>query len=177
LHEGIEEPSPLKKGSIRGFSRSPRAMLTYNGNLKKVSRQLRNNMTEAERLFWSRVKGKQLSGAQFYRQKIIGNYIVDFYCPQAKLVVEIDGGQHYEEAGAKNDAIRDDCLSARGLRVLRFSNREVIQNVVGVLETVREEIPLNPPLSKGAGEDLRDGHGVEGNARDVDWLHRSERRW
>ena len=149
LQKRIESSSPLQKGNIRGFSRSPRVMLTYNGNLKEVSRQLRNNMTEAERLFWSRVKGKQLSGAQFYRQKIIGNCIVDFYCPQAKLVVEIDGGQHFEEAGAKNDAIRDDCLKAMGLRVLRFSNREVVENVVGVLETVREEIPLNPPLSNG----------------------------
>ena len=139
----------MKKGSIRGFSRSPRVMLTYNGNLKEVSRQLRDNMTDAERLFRSSVKGKQLGGAQFYRQKIIGNCIVDFYCPQAKLVVEIDGGQHYEEAGAKNDAIRDDYLRAIGLRVLRFSNREVVENVVGVLETVREEIPLYPPLSKG----------------------------
>jgi very-short-patch-repair endonuclease len=148
LQERIESSSPLQKGNIRGFGGPREAVLSYNGDLKGASRQLRNNMTEAERLFWSRVKGKQLSGAQFYRQKIIGNYIVDFYCPQAKLVVEIDGGQHYEEAGAKNDAIRDDCLRAIGLRVLRLSNREVVENVVGVLETVREEIPLNPPLSK-----------------------------
>lgn len=54
-------------------------MLKYDGKLKEVSRQLRNNMTDAERLFWSSVKGKQLGGAQFHRQKIIGNYIVDFY--------------------------------------------------------------------------------------------------
>ena len=67
-------------------------MLLYNRNLKEASRQLRKNVTEAERLFWSGVRGKQLSGAQFYRQKIVGDYIVDFYCPQARLVVEIDGG-------------------------------------------------------------------------------------
>jgi very-short-patch-repair endonuclease len=126
-------------------------MLTYNGNLKKVSRQLRNNMTDAERLFWSSVKGKQLGGAQFYRQKIISNYIVDFYCPHAKLVVEIDGGQHYEEAGARADAIRDGCLKAKGLKVLRFSNREVIENLVGILETLREEIPLTPFAKGGLG--------------------------
>jgi very-short-patch-repair endonuclease len=90
-----------------------------------------------------------LSGAQFYRQKIIGDYIVDFYCPQAKLVVEIDGAQHYEGWGVENDAIRDDYLRAQGLKVLRFSNREVEENMVGVLETVRGQIPLNPPLSKG----------------------------
>ncbi|MDM8000152.1 MAG: endonuclease domain-containing protein [Dehalococcoidia bacterium] len=124
-------------------------MLKYNGNLRQVSRRLRNSMTEAERRFWSRVKGKQLSGAQFYRQKIIGNYIVDFYCPRAKLVIEIDGGQHYEEAGAKNDAIRDSCLRAKGLKVFRFSNRQVMENLAGILEVLRGEIPPNPPLSKG----------------------------
>jgi len=90
-----------------------------------------------------------LSGAQFYRQKIIGDYIVDFYCPQAKLVVEIDGAQHYEGRGVESDAIRDDYLRAQGLKVLRFSNREVVENTVGVPETVRGQIPLNPPLSKG----------------------------
>ena len=132
-------------------------MLTYNGNLKEVSRQLRNNMTDAERLFWSSVKGKHLGGVQFYRQKIIGNYIVDFYCPHAKLVVEIDGGQHYEEVGARNDAIRDGCLKAKGLKVLRFSNREVIENLVGILETLREEIPLTPLCRRGTGDDLRGG--------------------
>ena len=92
-------PSPLRKGNPRGFVVARNAMLSYNKGLKEPSRQLRKNMTEAERLFWSRVRGKQLSGAQFYRQKIIGNFIVDFYCRQAKLVVEIDGGQHYEGRG------------------------------------------------------------------------------
>ena len=98
-------------------------MLSYNKGLKETSRQLRQNMTEAERLFWSMVRGKQLSGAQFYRQKIIGNFIVDLYCPQAKLVVEIDGAQHYEGWG--------------------------VENMFGVLETVRGQITLNPPLTKG----------------------------
>jgi very-short-patch-repair endonuclease len=124
-------------------------VLLYNRNLKEASRQLRKNMTEAERLFWSRVRGKQLSGAQFYRQKIVGDYIVDFYCPQARLVVEIDGGQHYEEQGAEKDVVRDRCLRAEGLKVLRFSNREVLENVAAVLEVVCGQIPLNPPLSKG----------------------------
>ena len=142
-------PSPLRKGNIRGFGVTRNAMLSYNKGLKETSRQLRQNMTGAERLFWSMVRGKQLSGAQFYRQKIIGNFIVDLYCPQAKLVVEIDGAQHYEGWGAENDAIRDDYLRGQGLKVLRFSNREVVENMVGVPETVRGQIPLNPPLSKG----------------------------
>ncbi len=67
-------------------------MLSYNKSLKQFSRNLRKNMTDAERLLWSRIRRKQLKRLQFYSQKIIGNYIVDFYCPELKLVIEIDGG-------------------------------------------------------------------------------------
>jgi very-short-patch-repair endonuclease len=69
-------------------------MLLYNKNLKKPSRQLRKNMTDSEKNLWLRLRGKQLLGVQFYRQEPIGDYIVDFYAPQVKLVVEIDGSQH-----------------------------------------------------------------------------------
>ena len=68
-------------------------MLSYNKSLTQLSRNLRRNMTDAERLLWSKIRSKQLKGFQFYRQKIIGNYIVDFYCPKSKLVIEVDGGQ------------------------------------------------------------------------------------
>ena len=64
-------------------------------------------MTEAEKLLWSKVRKKQLKGYQFYRQKNIGNYIVDFYCPAAKLVIELDGGQHYSPKGKEKDKRRD----------------------------------------------------------------------
>ncbi len=67
-------------------------MLDYNKNLKKYSRELRTNLTEAEKHIWVRLRCKQLKNQQFYRQKIIDNYIVDFYCPKAKLIIEIDGG-------------------------------------------------------------------------------------
>jgi very-short-patch-repair endonuclease len=70
-------------------------MLRYNKSLREYSRALRENMTEAERLLWKKIRGKQLNGYQFYRQKTIGNYIVDFYCPRAKLIIELDGGQYY----------------------------------------------------------------------------------
>ena len=72
-------------------------MLNYNKVLKKYSRRLRNEMTDAEKKLWLQVRGKQLKGFQFYRQKPIGNFIVDFYCPKANLVLELDGGQHYSE--------------------------------------------------------------------------------
>ena len=91
-------------------------------------------MTDAEKLLWSKIRGKQLSGLQFYRQKIIGNYIADFYCPKARLVIEIDGGQHYSNGGREKDRRRDDYMARTGITVLRFSDREVLQNLEAVLE-------------------------------------------
>ncbi len=114
-------------------------------------------MTDAELLLWSRIRRKQLKGCQFYRQKPIENYIVDFYCPSAKLIVEVDGSQHYNEEGMRNDRIRDE--SAEGgsrlcLTVLRFSSVEVFQNLDGILLAIYEHLPEKspwPPLKKGEG--------------------------
>src|SRR3972149_4588303 len=74
-------------------------MLYYNRGLKQLSRVLRKNMTESERLLWAQIRRKQLKGKQFYRQKIIGDYIVDFFCPSARLIVQVDGSQHFADAG------------------------------------------------------------------------------
>ena len=111
-------------------------MLYYDKQLKVLSQRLRNNMTDAERHLWSRLRGKQLKGRQFYRQKGIGSYIVDFYCPTARLVIELDGGQHYEATGIENDRVRDDVLKRMGLRVLRFSDREVFESTDAVVEKI-----------------------------------------
>ncbi len=111
-------------------------MLSYNKGLKPFSQQLRKNMTDAEQQLWSRIRGKQLKGLQFYRQKPIGNYIVDFYCPKAKLVVELDGGQHYTEEGKARDQTRDEFLAGKGLQVLRFSDRDVLTQIDSVLERI-----------------------------------------
>jgi very-short-patch-repair endonuclease len=106
-------------------------VLPYNKRLKKYSRELRTNMTDAERLLWSRIRRKQLKDCQFYRQKIIGNYIVDFYCPKSNLIIELDGGQHYSDEGMRKDKIRDNYLENLGLTVLRFSDRDVLGNLQG----------------------------------------------
>jgi len=111
-------------------------MLRYDKGLKKFSRALRVNMTEAEKLLWDKIRGKQLNGYQFYRQKTIGNYIADFYCPKAKLVIELDGGQHYSPEGKAKDQTRDGYMKGKGLRVLRFSDKEVFENTDGVLERI-----------------------------------------
>jgi|SRR3972149_1802884 len=108
-------------------------MIFYNTKLKVYSRELRKNMTDAEKHLWSKIRKKQLKGYQFYRQRIIGNYIPDFYCPKAKLIVELDGGQHYSEEGVKKDKLRDDYIKNLGIKILRFSDREVFENIDGVV--------------------------------------------
>ncbi len=115
-------------------------MLSYNKRLKQFSRNLRKNMTEAEKLLWSKIRRKQLKGLQFYRQKIIGNYIVDFYCPESKLIIEVDGGQHYGTEGKNKDHIRDDYMKKTGISVLRFSDRDVLKQIDSVIEEIWRQI-------------------------------------
>ena len=109
--------------------------LHYNRKLKQISRELRNNATKEEKVLWSKIKKNQFN-AKFLRQKIIGNYIVDFYCHQANLVIELDGSQHYFEQGLKKDKTRDDYFKSKGLKVLRFSNNEIIKNLDDVLKSI-----------------------------------------
>ncbi len=124
-------------------------MLPYNENLKQPSKQLRENMTDAERRLWAKIRMKQLKGYQFYRQKPIGDYIVDFFCPRVKLVIEVDGSQHFADEMTEYDRIRNEYLSSLGLRVLRFTNADVLAHIESVVERIEEEIPLSPPFSKG----------------------------
>ena len=93
-------------------------------------------MTDAEISLWSKLRRKQLYGLQFYRQKPLGNYIVDFYCPAAQLVIEIDGGQHYTEKGQAQHYERDAFLKDMGLSVLRFSNLDALGNIDGVVAEI-----------------------------------------
>jgi len=132
-------------------------MLRYNPKLKDNARQLRRNSTDSEKALWSRLRNKQIFGVQFYRQKPIGKYIVDFYAPGAKLVIEVDGAQHLEGPHVQNDRRRDVLLASLGLRVLRFNSREVMKERDAVVEAIRRlveerlntEIPPRPPFSKG----------------------------
>jgi very-short-patch-repair endonuclease len=111
-------------------------MLPYDKRLKDYSRQLRKNMTDAEKALWLKIRGRQLKGHRFYRQKPIGHFIVDFYCPKGNLIIELDGGQHYADERKTKDCQRDGYLGGLGLRVLRFSDREVFENMTGVLEKI-----------------------------------------
>ena len=106
-------------------------------------------MTDAERFLWSKVRLKQVAGHQFYRQRIIGDYIVDFLCPKVRLVVEVDGGQHYADENMAAERERDGYLKDLGLTVLRFNNGEVLGNIEGVVETIMGHVDTlgagNPP--------------------------------
>ena len=130
--------SPFYKGGLKGISKIP--IRKYNPNLKNNSRNLRKDLTDAEQLLWSRLRRKQILGIQFYRQKPIGDYIIDFYAPKAGLVIEVDGAQHMESTQAGKDSKRDKFLAAEGLRVLRFNNLEVLKETDAVIEKMFEEI-------------------------------------
>jgi len=93
-------------------------MLNYNANLKGKARQLRKNLTDGEKALWSRLRNKQLLGTQFYRQKPMGEPIVDFFAPRAKLVVEVDGSQRGVGEHVQKDRFRDGYLASLGLKVL-----------------------------------------------------------
>jgi very-short-patch-repair endonuclease len=117
----------------------------YNPRLKQIARKLRKDMTLSEILLWQHIKGKQLLGYDFHRQKPIHEYVVDFYCPRLKLVLEIDGDSHVGKEEA--DKIRQEKLESLGLTVLRFWDWDVKSNVDGIVEHLREWIEAHsPPL-------------------------------
>ena len=120
-----------------------------------ISRILRKHGTDVENRLWFHLKGKQVEGIKFRRQAPIGKYIVDFVAFEKRLVIELDGGQH-AEAEKDNDIRRDAWLNSQGFRVLRFWNNEVLQNLEGVLESIRVNCsrhpPLTPPIQGGEKE-------------------------
>ena len=143
----MERIPPFEKGGLGGI------LKPYNPILKPYARNLRSNMTDAEQLQWSKLRRKQRLGVQFYRQKPVAGFIVDFYCAAANLVIELDGSQHAEPEQHIKDKERDQKLKALGLEVLRFNNHQVLTELAAVMdvvfEVVEKKIPPNPPFSKG----------------------------
>ena len=111
-------------------------MKPYAKSLKPLSQKLRSDQTNAERILWNRINRDQLLGFRFNRQKPLLNYIVDFYCPKAKLIIELDGSQHYEADYQEKDALRDAELTSLGFTVMRFSNAEVYFEIEAVVEQI-----------------------------------------
>ncbi len=100
------------------------------------ARKLRQDATDAERLLWALLRNRQMAGRKFRRQHPYGRYVLDFYCDEARLAIELDGDQHAEDEHAQRDATRDAYLRGEGIRVLRIPNRLVFSQTVAVLETI-----------------------------------------
>jgi very-short-patch-repair endonuclease len=113
---------------------------TVKTNQTSLARELRERQTEAERVLWGRLRNRQLEGVKFRRQQPIGDYVVDFASFDKRLIVEIDGGQHNEHGILGRDERRAGWLNREGYRILRFWNNEVLNNVDGVLEVIREAL-------------------------------------
>lgn len=118
-------------------------IIPYNKKLVKIAKELRQNLTFAEARLWKNLNRKQLLGYDFDRQKPIGNYIVDFYCYELKLVIELDGASHGENS-YENDLKRENDLISLGLKVLRFEEKEIFRNINGVLQTIVNYIENQP---------------------------------
>jgi very-short-patch-repair endonuclease len=110
------------------------------------SRELRNNPTDAERLLWRHLRNRQLAGIRFNRQVPIGPFICDFAARTARLIIELDGGQHAVRTA--QDARRTDFLVSRGYRVLRFWNNDVLENLEGVLSVIEGALANSPPARR-----------------------------
>jgi len=105
--------------------------------LKQFRKDLRNNLTSAEATLWKAIQRSQLEGRKFRRQHSVGNYILDFYCPKENLAVELDGQEHFTASGSERDFVRDEYLKTLNIRVLRFENKIVFDNLEGVLEEIK----------------------------------------
>ena len=116
-----------------------------NEKLTRNAQRLRREMTKEERHLWYDFL-KRLP-VTINRQKVIGKYIVDFYCAEAKLAIELDGSQHFEKDGITADAQRDACLNSMGITVLRYSNSDINMDFNGVCEDILQRLPLEGKLS------------------------------
>jgi very-short-patch-repair endonuclease len=112
---------------------------------KAFARTLRREPTEAERKLWRHLRNRQLAGTKFRRQQPFGPYVLDFYCAESKLAIELDGGQHAGPQGIDADRLRNEYLKREGLTVLRFWNNQVFEEFDGVLETIINAVPNHTP--------------------------------
>ena len=111
----------------------------YTKRLVSVARTLRRGMTDAEKILWSFLRDNQL-GAKFRRQFPIGKYVLDFYTHEAKLNIEVDGAQHYSDEGTRNDEERDSDLEQQGIKVLRYSHPEVMEQTDALADDILVEV-------------------------------------
>jgi very-short-patch-repair endonuclease len=166
-------PCPLPKGE-RGSKvplspiggedrvRGPEVRGHVREHLRRYARRLRREQTDAERRLWSRLRDRRLVGARFRRQHPIGSFIADFCCPEAKLVIELDGGQH--ALRLRDDQVRTKYLESQGYVVLRFWDNDVLTNTGGVLQRIVGALAVTgsspspcplPEGERGSGRPIR----------------------
>lgn len=121
--------------------------------LDERARDLRNGMTEAEHVLWERIRRREIHGARFRRQVVLGNYIVDFVCLEARLIIELDGAQHTLQR--EYDARRTEWLESQNFRVVRFWNSDVMEDLDGVVEAIWHAVGAAPIASRRAGRGKR----------------------
>jgi very-short-patch-repair endonuclease len=112
-------------------------------DVKGKRRALRKNMPPAEFILWSKLRSKNLNGCKFRRQYSIGMYIVDFYCPQLKLAIEIDGESHFVDGADSYDRNRQASIESFGVNFLRFTNTDIYERLEGVIDKILEQIPTS----------------------------------
>ena len=117
-----------------------RKIIPYNPKLKELARQLRNNSTKAEIILWQKLKRKQLHGYDFHRQKPIDNYILDFFCHELMLGIEVDGYSHQLVEVFKKDKIKESLMLELGISLLRFSDEQVLKDMDHVLRAIEDHI-------------------------------------
>jgi len=150
-------PPPLAGEGGEGAATERKPEWRVKPKMRLRARSLRQELTKTERVIWYGLRAHRLEGAGFRRQAPLGPYIVDFMSHAAKLVIEIDGGQHFDDAHEARDKRRDAFLVAKGFRVLRFSNHDVLTNRAGVLETIAAAVreagaPSLPSPASGGGD-------------------------
>ena len=108
--------------------------------LESRRRDLRVKQTEAEKILWQKLRNRQINGFKFFRQCSIGKYIADFYCSELRLVIELDGSQHYEENSLEYDNIREEFMKSLDIKTIRFRNLDVFKSLDEVMERVYDEV-------------------------------------
>ena len=107
--------------------------------LREIRKALRLNGTSAEAVMWTQIKGRRINGRKWRRQFSVGPFIVDFYCPELKLGIELDGAPHYTTGGYEADELRTNYLREHGIRIIRFENKDIWTSLEGVIETIDRE--------------------------------------
>ncbi|WP_414549561.1 endonuclease domain-containing protein [Anabaena sp. CCY 0017] len=130
----------------------------YNKNTELEKRRiLRQNITKAEKLIWDKIRDRQLENCKFRRQYSVDRFVIDFYSPELKLAIEIDGDSHFQDGAAEYDQVRQEFMESVGIKFIRFTNNDVYGNLSGVLESIAQYIqnlrtsPPAPLLIKERG--------------------------